>query len=100
MIEEVARGLGLEKKAAVCVSEEQLKRTTSLFHWEHLSECLVGLMTNHKDDAVADEDKDDLDCIGDPIAPPTPPFEWQPPDLQVGSWWFNERVRNLKRACP
>ena len=91
--EEVGRGLGMKSEEAKDMSGALLTRTTSLFHWEYL-----------------------MDCLGSPSAYPAiaggtpqtvenqanrqvePPFKWVPPDLSVGSPWYKERLKSLQKA--
>ena len=99
-IDEVARGLGVPKGSESGISQLTLERTTSVFLWEYLSGSLQNLR----------KDPSGRSSYQLPMSPPsdqtpglreqatTPPFLWAPPDLSLGSKWYNQRVANLHKA--
>lgn len=98
---ELGRGLGIPKEWGVpddSITGDDLLRSTSLFHYEFLSSSFAPpsspptvLPAISADFVACPEDTSDT---GD-----SPPFDWKPPDLSVGSCWYATRLQNLQAAC-
>jgi hypothetical protein len=108
MPEETSRGLGVPKEWKIDpkkISEGSLERTTSLFHWEHLSSTLSGVAGALMTTATRVEPLlPPLDWRGmRDKTRPTPatnvPFSWKPPDLREGKEWYQKRMSNLQKAA-
>jgi hypothetical protein len=101
-LDEVGRGLGLNKASSTTAVPGPLKRTTSVFHWEYLSEILTNRdaasMTAPTRTSVQDHT-----TRPSPAVPAPPPFSWRPPDLSPEGAWYQQRLANLRAAvstCP
>jgi hypothetical protein len=103
MPEELARGLGVDKKVAdgirTDLSADLLQQTTSIFHWEYLSDGFVTHTTPQSDTksvntaTTADEtDWSDSESDDDNTAEP---FSWCPPSLAIGGAWYRQRFESL-----
>ena len=108
----MGRALGASRDHLSTLSEKKackhLRNTTSVFHWEYLSQGLTGAAL--KDTGVlksrgasAEEDlQGELSkrLLSDPPVPtPEPePVNWSPPDLRPGGTWHSNRVTNLMRV--
>jgi hypothetical protein len=96
-LDETGRGLGLPKDCNTDLTEKTLCRTTSVYHWEYLSDSFLS----------KDNPGTGLDPTSQPSFPEdassTPPkyapFKWKPPDLGEGGAWWQERVVSLRKAA-
>jgi hypothetical protein len=89
--EETANGLGIPKEWKVkpaWLSNSMLRRTTSLFHWEYLSETLLRQAHAVKDQSCRSPSFEDMrnrtrpgGYTGTPAA--QTPFSWKPPSLKL-----------------
>lgn len=104
--EELAKGLGATGPrldyARTLRHRKILEQTTSLFHWEYISQALQGDTTQHsttlRPDITLEEPPavDDLET-GEPAQ--SVPFHWKPPDLSPGARWFYRRLRTLWKVA-
>jgi hypothetical protein len=104
--EELARGLGMDKKSSEEAKDHLtpslLQRTTSLFHWEYLSDGFVQIEEpivqpyEIADEFVFDEDYEDGDRDSTEAESN---FTWRPPNLQIGGPWYRRRFENLLLAA-
>jgi hypothetical protein len=107
--EELTRGLGVPKSwklPVATLTDGLLRRTTSVFHWEYLSESLLRKAhskTIETGPLPAFEDlRDRTQPSGDQTEGhfvPTTPFSWTPPDLRPGQPWYEKRTANLAKAA-
>ena len=107
--DEVLRGLGVPKEAAVDLDLGLLQRTTCLFILEALVDSFKHLHLSILDKKTlssgqnSDSTARTTRMQGDPEPPTLIPFQWQPPDLRPGGEWHQARLLNLKTAslvCP
>lgn len=103
LLEELARGLGLEKKRLkeliTRLTPTVLQRTTSIYHWEHLAAGLVQVKPSNLDQAVDPSSEPDAAIRLQKQEPLTfLPFSWAPPDLAIGGDWYRARLQNLMIA--
>ena len=108
-LEEMAKGLGVTKQqmAVAPLTARMLNATTSIFHWEFLSESLLlkGSPDSWIESPSEQVDTDlrveevlhkqalhDQHLVGDPD---THPIEWRPPDLREGGEWYQARMQRL-----
>lgn len=102
-LEELARGLGLEKKRLkeliTRLTPTILQRTTSIYHWEHLAAGLVRAKLSELDDDLANSSIPDT-VIRHPKHKQLalPPYAWAPPDLAIGGVWYRARLQSLMIA--
>jgi hypothetical protein len=107
--EELTRGLGVPKSWSLpltVLTDGVLQQTTSVFHWEYLSESLLwkahskaiepGFSPTFEE--LRDHSRPSGDLNAEPTAPVTP-FAWKPPDLRPGSKWYEQRTANLSKAA-
>ena len=99
LLEETARGLGLRKSRGVpskVLTSDLLHNSTSVFHWEYISQCLLQLM-NVSVPTVSDSIS--VPTADSNVVPDTPSCdawpEWRPPDMTPGGDWYNIRVGHL-----
>jgi hypothetical protein len=101
-IDEVARGLGVPKGSESGISQLTLERTTSVFLWEYLSGSLQNLRKDPNPcpsvSATRANTLKVTEVVDTRKGADVPLFSWTPPDLRVGSDWYNKRVANLSRA--
>lgn len=104
--EEHLRSLGVPKIWAAEVPKLApglLRRTTSVFHWEYLSQCvgtsrvkeIPPLPAAVLQSTAALFAATAFDTSGDTLQPK---FQWVPPDLRVGGEWYLARVQSLDSA--
>ena len=105
--EEILRGLGMEKQDAEWGAKESMdviRNTTSVFHWEYLSQCflLMGSVPPEKRNWENDDDETAYSTDDDPYDSDQDDDQpwpgWIPPDMSPGSSWTRTRVDNLVRA--
>jgi hypothetical protein len=100
LFEETAQGLGVPKEWKLeprKLTKSSLSRTTSLFHWEYLTESLLPCTvepTHQRGTPVLSIDTDS-EAVQDPHRTP---FEWHPPSLVEGGEWWLDRVAHAKAA--
>ena len=128
-IQEAAKALGVNKQDAAEISSRQedrrrehgsVLRTTSLFHWEYLSQSIIRALEKRKVEpgdeegtqylgGIKDtEERRTFDCLRDrsekKLTPESdqdreyPEFHWAPPDLSEGTAWYRQRIANLEKA--
>ena len=100
-VEEVGRGLGIPKSWTIPISlltHQRLEATTSLFHWEYITQCLVDSL-NITSAAPSTEEEErffilDVKSKSSHQAKSTD-IAWHPPDLAEGHRWYQDRVNTL-----
>lgn len=108
--DEVGRALGLPKTRPPTEGPHKgLGATTSVFHWEYLSQALqtrtpVIPKTFHTLGTTAAAALRRLlakrsDASALPPSPEPVPIDWTPPDLSPGGRWWKKRVRSLMAAA-
>jgi hypothetical protein len=101
-LDEIGRGLGLPKSGSKEAVPGILTRTTSVFHWEYLSELLTEQDT--KSMKTPKRPRIKVHPGEDPIpGEPMVPFSWRPPDLSPEGDWYRQRLASLSIAiqeCP
>jgi hypothetical protein len=101
LFEETARGLGVPKEWKLeprKLTKSSLSRTTSLFHWECLTESLLSRMIEPIGQSGAPVLS--MGTGNEPVQdPPRTPFEWRPPSLVEGGEWWLDRVAHAKAAA-
>ena len=108
LLEEFVRGLGLPK-STLEMPHAALKalagHSTSLFHWEYLSTCLLELVQNSPQKQATSLTGPSLNSktpkarVETKLLLASPEFKWKPPDLSVGSPWYQDQVESLKQAA-
>jgi hypothetical protein len=102
-LDEIGRGLGLLKVGSKTAAPGLLQQTTSVFHWEYLSELLT---ERHRGPMAAPKaGRTKQPSTASTTGPDTEraPFAWQPPDLSPEGKWYRQRLANLSEAikeCP
>jgi hypothetical protein len=102
LLKETGRGLGLPKTRLLQPSDlnaSLLKNTTSVFHWEYISQCLLAPFLASPPIFASSEpipvtDYGDLDDD----TPDADWPDWKPPDMTPGGKWYRARIRRLKYA--
>lgn len=104
--EEIARGLGFPKELGLTPSASTITRTTSVFHWEFLSESFDRLDGPRPEDLSAAKEalKRDPTSVTESIDEEEP-YTWRPPDLSPWGAWYQERIKSLRASaatysCP
>jgi hypothetical protein len=99
-LEETGRRLSIMKPDLALLTIQELRGTTSIFHWEYLSQCLMETMddtgTSVTGSITSDNTWSKLET--DDLEEETSPITSRPPDLQPGHPWYNARVTNLMEA--
>jgi hypothetical protein len=110
--EELAKALGINKEKLSDSTETNartLRNTTSIFHWEYLSDSLSFQDSSTKIHKVEDDDliyqsieeilerlgEEDDHLITDPIYHP---ILWRPPDLKKNGDWYKARMKKLEEV--
>jgi hypothetical protein len=100
MPEETSRGPGVEKEWKVDpkkITKGSLERTTSPFHWEHLSTTL-SRVEHTKTKSAPHPNPLKWNEMRDKTRPDhakNVTLSWKPPDLQEGQEWHQKRMTNL-----
>lgn len=99
--EEVARGLGFPKEMGLAPSATTLERSTSVFHWEYLSQGFSGLDLPSLPSPLEERPvgPDPLQHDRDVPTGPSTTFSWAPPDLDPWGDWYAARILSLRRAA-
>jgi hypothetical protein len=96
-LDETGRGLGLPKDCNPDLTDKALYRTTSVSHWEYLSDSFLSKGTPGTRLDPTSQPSLPMDASSAPTE--YPPFEWKPPDLREEGAWWQERVANLWKAA-
>lgn len=102
LFEETGRGLGLPKTRLLLPTDlnaSLLQNTTSVFHWEYVSQCLLAPFVASPP-IVASSEPIPVTDYGD-LDDDTPDADWpdwKPPDMTPGGEWHRARIRRLKYA--
>jgi hypothetical protein len=91
LLEETGRGLGISKPDLIFLTMEELRDTTSIFHWEYLSQCLMETTNASGTSATCSIASDSTWSTLETDEPKeeTSPLTWRPPDLRPGQPWYN-----------
>ena len=99
---ETAKALGAPKLLLAspdALSPKLLGNSTSVFHFEYLSQCFL-LQLKDPTSSSPQPEVEVHDALSSPPSPPPYDFpEWRPPDLSPGGVWHTTRVQRLKTAC-
>lgn len=87
-LNETGQGLGLPKDCAPDLTEKVLHRTTSVYHWEYLSDSFQSEGNTGTQQSPTSQPS----LLNNALPAPTeyPPFQWKPPDLREGGAWWHE----------
>ena len=100
LLEETARGLGLPKSRDVppqALTPHLLHNTTSVFHWEYISQCFLQLMDTSAPTVSVSQP---VPSAGDEMPSSEAAYpDWKPPDMTPGGEWHTARVERLRYAC-
>lgn len=106
--DEMGRGLGVSKtELGTHVSASLILGTTSVFHWEYVSQMLSPTSQDGtKRSPLEDTGIEHLSRFQTALATHTCPvgqdqehsFKWRPPDLSPGGNWYQTRIKHLKAA--
>jgi hypothetical protein len=104
LLDETAHGLGLTKSRDVpskVLTLHLLHNTTSVFHWEYISQCFLQLMDTS---APTVSDLLPVPTADGNVSPDAPALEatypdWKPPDMTPSGEWHTTRVERLCYDC-
>jgi hypothetical protein len=100
LLEEMAHGLGLPKSRDVppqALTPHLLHDTTSVFHWEYISQCFLQLMDTSAPTISVSQP---VPTAGDEMPSSEAAYpDWKPPDMTPGGEWHTAWVERLRYAC-
>jgi hypothetical protein len=98
MLEETGRGLGVDKTLLSTLTLQNIRETTSVFHWEYIAQCLLRIdpSFDQSSSTPALAHKSILRQTQTPA--PAETIQWIPPNMDPTSDWSQRRISNLERA--
>lgn len=101
MPDELGRGLGLHKPSASLATAKVLNRSTSVFIWEYIGGIFLqtGAPRNCGRTVTVPTRKHVFEGLEQGLGGPiVSDFQWKPPDLSVGSKFYQDRIATLREA--
>lgn len=106
-VDEFIRGMGGVTPGPPNFGKHPLRsmalRSTSVFHWEHLTNSMSRSIWLKVTPGMSNPSTAPRELLPSdqrfPSRPRAPKFTWQPPDLSMGSPWYNRRLTNLNIAA-
>jgi len=99
LLEETGKGLGVGNDLLPRLSLQNIRETTSVFHWEYVSQCILQVDSSFVSMPVSTQL---LSSTGPPDlraeASSSESIAWVPPNMLPGSEWTQRRIANLDKA--